>query len=341
MKGAVVESQGKIVVKELPDPVIGDYDVLCKTRAAGVCSGTDNHIVADHPYFKVEFPTILGHEGVGKVIACGNKVRYFQIGDMITRVFNKLPPESNYTLMYGAFAEMSIATDWQAMREDGISPDIWTPHTVHRVLPSHFDPVASTMLITWRETYSFLKRMNAQDKNTALIIGSGATALSFVNHARNKGLRTAIIGNPDRSEIFNRFGSSIIVSYHESHIKTLLNHEQIGPFDLIIDTVGKSDTLNKTIGLLKNKGKIGVYGLDSFFNYHINFSQSIGDFTCYNGQHYDEGSVHDEIMVYLKDGKLNAWDYLSKDHIYTLENIIDALDACATRKTIKSVIKFD
>ena len=340
MKAAVLKSPGHVVVQDVPDPVIGEYDVLCETLAAAVCSGTDNHIVRDHPYFKVSFPCIIGHEGIGRVINCGKSVKYFKEGDLITRVFNKLPEGSGYSLQYGAFAEKSTAADWQAMRDDGIPEENWCKYRVHRALPVGSDPVESTMIITWRETFSFLKRMKVEIGNSLLIIGSGTTALSFANHARNIGMKTSAIGSPSRAQLFYKMGVKIIIAYFEKNYSALLEEMRRDKFDVIIDTIGDSEYLNLALPLLKDGGKVGLYGLDSFLDYRIAATSAPGDFIYYNGEFYDEASAHDDIIEYLKTGRLNAWDYISKNHIYPLEKISEALDAGYTRKVLKSVVIF-
>lgn len=341
MKAAVLQRPRQIEIEDVPDPVIEEYDVLCKTLAASICGGTDNHIIRDHPYFKVNFPAIIGHEGIGKVIACGEKVRYFKNGDLITRIHNKLPVKSNYSIQYGAFAEKSVATDWQAMRDDGIDKSIWGKFTVHRVLPPEFDPIASTMIITWRETRSFLDRIKITPNNTILIIGSGANALSFANHTMNSGIETIITGSPKRKLNFSTLGLDMFFSYHEKNPTRIIRNMGSGRIDVVIDTIGKSEAVNLLLPVLSIGGKVGVYGLDSFCDYNLNTFNAAGDFTYYSGEIYDEGSAHDVVIADIINGKLNAWDYLSKDHIYPLEKINEALDATYARKTLKSVIKFD
>src|SRR3989344_2307544 len=120
MKAAVVKAKGNVVIDEIPEPVVGEYDALCTVLATSVCNGTDNNIVNGDLYYHVKFPVILGHEGIGKVIAPGKKVRHLKVGDLVSRVFQKLPADSGYQILYGAFAERAIVTDWQAMKEDGL-----------------------------------------------------------------------------------------------------------------------------------------------------------------------------------------------------------------------------
>jgi L-iditol 2-dehydrogenase len=327
MKAAVVLAPHKIVVQDVPEPVTGAYDCLCETLAVGICSGTDNNIVAGHPYHRVIFPAILGHEGVGRVAKCGSKVRHLGLGDVVTRPFNHLPSDSGFSLKFGAFAERTVVTDYRAMQEDGLPEHVWKPFTVHRVLPKDVDPLSATMLITWRETFSFLARMQLTSGERLLIIGSGANALSFADHAQNLGVQTTVIGSLVRKDAFEKKGA---------HFFEYTKPQPYEPqtFDSVIDTIGRSELLTPLLSALNVHAKIGVYGLDDFLNYKI----TKGEFQVFSGEEYDEGSAHDAVMTFVKAKKLNAWDYLSKEHVYPLEKINEAVAASRERKVFKSVV---
>ncbi|MEK7165132.1 MAG: alcohol dehydrogenase catalytic domain-containing protein, partial [Patescibacteria group bacterium] len=180
MKAVVAQSPGVVAVQDVPEPRMGEYDALCAVLASAVCSGTDKNIVHNHPYHKARYPLVLGHEGVGRVIALGPKVRNLKIGDMVTRVINDIP---GFHAQYGALAERALVRDWQAMKEDNV--DGWQRHTIHRVLPEGFDPIDATLIITWRETFAYFSRMKPKARERLLIIGSGANALAFANHGKN------------------------------------------------------------------------------------------------------------------------------------------------------------
>jgi len=66
MKAVAATARGKVEVVEIPMPEIQDYECLVKVRACGFCNGTDMKIIDDEvSTTPVEFPVILGHEGVG------------------------------------------------------------------------------------------------------------------------------------------------------------------------------------------------------------------------------------------------------------------------------------
>lgn len=340
MQAIILQSPNTLALENAPDPVISEYDALCEVQASAICAGTDRHIIQNNPYFQVEFPTIIGHEGIGKVIKLGAKVKYIKMGDTVTRVLNQLPENSSYKLKWGAMAQKGIVRDWQAMRDDGINKQTWRKHTINQVLPRHYDAIESTMIITWRETYAFLKKINPNQNDKILIIGSGANALSFANHLKNLGFSSSVIGSPKRKEQFLKIGVNQYISYKDkSELNLFLkaNNEKI---NIIIDTICQCDYLTDFLPMLAKNAKIGAYGLDSFFEYEKLIKKTAKDFLYYSGADYDEGSAHPDIIYYIDSHKLNAWDYLSHDHVYELKDFKRAFQAAISGVALKPVIKF-
>ncbi|MFK4067738.1 zinc-dependent alcohol dehydrogenase family protein [Streptomyces sp. NPDC029674] len=80
MKAAIIESVGKAVVGELPDPSPGPRDVVVEVAACGLC-GTDLHILQGE--FAPTLPVVPGHEFAGEVVALGSDVRTLAVGDRV------------------------------------------------------------------------------------------------------------------------------------------------------------------------------------------------------------------------------------------------------------------
>ncbi|MFB3101719.1 MAG: zinc-dependent alcohol dehydrogenase family protein, partial [Alphaproteobacteria bacterium] len=70
-----------LVMRTIDDPTPGSNDVLIGVRACGVCR-TDLHIV-DGELTEPKLPIIPGHEIVGEVIAVGERVERFEIGERV------------------------------------------------------------------------------------------------------------------------------------------------------------------------------------------------------------------------------------------------------------------
>jgi L-iditol 2-dehydrogenase len=75
-----MKGKGFIELQDVPDPSIGESEVLVDVKACGIC-GTDLHIYHDEfPYYP---PVILGHEFSGTISAVGSKVEGWAVGDRV------------------------------------------------------------------------------------------------------------------------------------------------------------------------------------------------------------------------------------------------------------------
>jgi D-arabinose 1-dehydrogenase-like Zn-dependent alcohol dehydrogenase len=335
MKAAVAEEPGKLVVREVPEPVMGEYDCLCAGLYGATCSGTDLHLLNGHPLFGIQFPTILGHESIGRVVACGSKVRNFHVGDLVTRLVNRATPDLR--VHWGGYAERGLVQDWQAMGEDGVTPE-FTPG-IHWVLPPHFDPAASTMVITWRETFSFITRIGVRPGDKVLVIGTGGNGLSFTNHAANLLAGTVCaVGSPQREPAARRVGATHFVSYKEDDVAAAARAQGLGDFDLILDAVGKVGQLDRCLPLLRARGTAAVYGIDDYGKVTLTPTKAAGGFT-FASYGYAEGDTHAYIVRFIQQGLLDARSFCDLDRTFPLEQINAAFAAVKAREVIKAVVK--
>ena len=67
-----------VVVEEMPEPVAGPGEVVCRVLACGVC-GSD----VSEAYVARKLPAVLGHEVVGEVLAAGAGVTQVAPGDRV------------------------------------------------------------------------------------------------------------------------------------------------------------------------------------------------------------------------------------------------------------------
>ena len=83
MRAAVFEGEGRLVLRDIADPVPGPDEVLIEVEACGVC-GSDVQIINVPPGHPSTPPVVIGHEFVGWVRAVGNAVRDVPIGTPCT-----------------------------------------------------------------------------------------------------------------------------------------------------------------------------------------------------------------------------------------------------------------
>jgi threonine dehydrogenase-like Zn-dependent dehydrogenase len=92
MKAALLEDVKKMTVQTVPDPEVGEREVLIRVGAVGVC-GTDLHLFQGDGNYNFDAqgrpipltvqPQILGHEFAGEVIEVGRGVKDLKPGDRV------------------------------------------------------------------------------------------------------------------------------------------------------------------------------------------------------------------------------------------------------------------
>ncbi len=337
MKAAVVEGPSRLVVKDIPEPVPGDYQALCELLYGATCSGTDSHIIEGAFPWISPYPTVLGHERVGRVVQLGPKVRHLKEGDLIARVGTPAVP--GYSVTWGGFAELGIATDFRAAREDGLPASVWGGCRMQRPLPPGADPAAATMLITWRETLSYSNRIGYGPGKNVLVIGSGGNALAYIAHAANAGcVARVMIGSPVREAAARKAGATHFLDYRAAGVKEAAGRLCPDGFDIAIDAVGKVGLADLGLALLKRGGTLGIYGIDDFGKCRLNPDAARGSFTVYR-DYLDEAESHDQAVALWRDGKLDPAVWLDLANPFPLARIADAFEAVRARRVVKALVR--
>ena len=340
MKAAIVERPGELRVRDLSMPVPGPYDVLTEQLFGGICAATDRHLVAGElPIPGIAYPLILGHESIGRVVEKGAKVRHLNTGDLITR--SGAPALDGCQPFWGGLAEFGIARDVRAMQEDGVPEAEWTAFTVNRTLPAGTDPAAATMMITWRETYSYISRLGIPAGARVLILGSGGNGFSFAVLANILGAsRVAMVGSPHWRALAGHAGLADFVDYHDPDIAGGLRARGLEQVDVIIDAVGHTGGLEAVIPLLASGGAVGIYGIEDLGERmgYLKVLAASGVRVHGPGE-YSEAEAHDDVVALLSADRLDAGLWFDYRAPTPLERIEDTFAAIAARTSLKAVVR--
>ncbi len=338
MKAAVVSKLGKLDVWDIPIPQVGPYDALCKMCFGATCAGTDIHLMdGKHPY-SVTFPTILGHESVGRVVEIGSKVRNFKVGDLVSRVGCPAEVQENLSSNWGGFSEYGIAKDHWQMRYDGLLPLEWERSRVNQIIHPEIDERTAPMIITWRETLSYLRRLGVKAGDRILLLGSGANALSFAAHACASGAAVTVVGSQKRKSVFEYFSISDYQDYRDPDLVQKFNKDANVKYDFLLDAVGSGRTLNAMLPCLKRNGVVAVYGWNDRKTYGINPFSAAGSIFVY-GDGYDEEESNGEVQSMILRGQLQAELWYDKDHPVPLHKIGYAYDELRRGQAMKYLIQ--
>lgn len=337
----VYEDRSRKIVDGMPMPTYGEYDALVKIESCGVCKGTDTKII--HGAFKGidQYPVVLGHEGVGRVVALGSKVTSFEIGDLVLMPYWSDVPEG-YSSGWGTYSEYNIVTDAMAQEKDGIIPADFSYG--QRKLPRDFDPVSSAMIITFREVLSTMRRFGFEANKSLVVLGLGPVGLNFVQFAKLTGMGPIIAIGKSEEQLkqAKKFGADYVINNQTQDVIQSVRAICPDGVDFALDAVGVSSFINAALEFIKPDAKVCVYGISENMSENIDWSKCPYNWTLHFHQFPSkqaESEAHDQIVNWIQMGILNPNDYIS--HVYDFDNIDQAFDDIENRvPMMKSVIKF-
>lgn len=337
MKAAIVRTPGQLSIEDIPMPIVGEYTALCQLLYGATCTATDQHII-NQDVITSSLPIILGHESIGRVLETGNKVRTFAVGDRIARVGVPAMPAIGLDAQWGGFAQYGLAVDALAMQADGVLDGAIQLPSVNQVIPEDISDTTAPMMITWRETHSYITRMGLRAGMRVLILGSGGNGLSFMQHARGAGASFVLgIGSDGRSANAVACGADAYLSYRDETL-----HEQVAGytengFDLIIDAIGKPGQLDALLPFVAPNCTVGIYGIEGGNAMRMNPLRAAHTFRFYQDG-YVEGEAHEAVVKDIRDGKLFAAPYYDEAKAYPLSGLCEAFDMLRRKESPKALI---
>lgn len=339
MKGLVVTPDGKIeLVSDVLMPEIGSYEALVKTECCMICNGTDMEIIRGELPEAPHFPLVLGHESAGRVIAVGDKVSSYEIGDRVIR--SNLPDGEKYHSAWGGFAEYGVVVDTAAMRRDGLENK---SGLTQQVVPAGIEPEQASLMITLKETCSAVKRIGIQKEDVVLIVGDGPVGLSFLSNLKLLGVeRVVMLGNRKGSlEVAKRLGALDTFWNHDAEEKRRLKEAYGRGVSVYLDTVGSLDTISQGMEYVDVDGKIAVYGLrtDSELKLDLknmrNFSLQFVQWPIEES----EMQTHDLISEGILSGKIETDALIS--HVLPIEKYAEGFAAIREKRALKVALMFE
>ncbi|WP_461163011.1 NADP-dependent oxidoreductase [Arthrobacter sp. R4-81] len=230
----IKEYKGPLEESDVPEPTVGERDVLVRVQAAGL-NVLDEKIRAGQfkqilPY---RLPLIPGNDVAGTVIRVGAAVLAFKPGD---EVYAR--PDQD---RIGTFAER-IAVDEAdlALKPESIS----------------MEEAGSLPLVALTAWQALVERANVQPGQKVLIhAGAGGVGSIAIQLAKHLGATVATTARAGNLDFVRGLGADIAIDYRGQDFEQLLSG-----YDLVLDSLG-GETLQKSLRVLRPGGMaIGISG---------------------------------------------------------------------------------
>ncbi len=339
MKTLIVEKDGSLSVREVSMPEYNDCQALVKTLSCGVCNGTDAKLI--HRSFKNfgpdMYPLMLGHEAVGRVVAVGQKVSTYKVGDLVLLPF--AGPIDGYECGWGSYSEYGVVCDpkWDETAY-GPTPECAFGQTV---LPPDIDPVDAAMVITLREVLSSIKRFGIGANDSVVVFGCGPVGLTFIKFLSLLGAHPIIALDiiDEKLEDAKKNGADYAFNSKDPHYKEKIREICPEGVKFVLDAVGVSAIINMAMPLLYDQGKICCYGISPNLSMEINWAEAPYNWQLQFQQFpskVEEGAAHNQVMNWLKAGVIDLKDYISD--YFDFEDILAAFEKLEKKQIAKKCV---
>jgi L-iditol 2-dehydrogenase len=231
----------EVVVEELPDPVAGPGEVVCRVLACGVC-GSD----VSETYVARKLPAVLGHEVVGEVVETGAGVHGVREGERVV-IHHHVPCGACRRCRRGheTLCEQFRAT---ALDPGGFAERVRlsAPLVGELLGLGELDPVAGTFVEPLGCVLRALDRAGLRPGDALLVVGAGSNGLLAVAAAHARAVESIWVREPrtDRRRLAQALGAA---------------HHAGEPVDVAFVTTANGDAIAGAAAALAPGGTLCLY----------------------------------------------------------------------------------
>ncbi|WP_018394741.1 NAD(P)-dependent alcohol dehydrogenase [Bacillus sp. 37MA] len=264
MKVAYLEKPLQVNVANAPVPHVTGKDVLVQVMAVGIC-GSDVHYYAHGRIGKreVQYPHIQGHECAGIVVAVGDEVTRFSLGDRVAIE----PGVACMTCSWCREGRYNLCPDVQFLSTPPVK-GAFVQYLKHRedflfAIPDVLSFENATLAEPLSVGIHAVKRGHLKTGDTVVISGMGPVGLMTVIAAKAFGAKEIIVSDMEtlRLEAALKLGATKAIDISKQSILDEVKQRTAGlGADLVIETSGNTKALQSTPELTKRGGSIVVIG---------------------------------------------------------------------------------
>lgn len=262
MLAGVFQGPNDVVVREVPDPIPGQDEVLIRVTACGIC-GTDLRV--EEGQYHARYPLIPGHEFCGEIVAVGAEAGDFAVGQHVSVNPNNPCRRCAYCRR-GKFHLCESSTACGVTYDGGFAELCKVAgHLVLR-LPESDLPLEHWALM--EPTSCCLHGIDVAGilpGDSVVILGGGSIGLILLQLARFSGASRLIVSEPSDAKraLALQLGADDVldpVALGEDLPRAVCDLTS-GGADIVIEAAGLSATASAAVGLVRRGGTVLFFGV--------------------------------------------------------------------------------
>lgn len=306
-------------IRDVPIPQIGDFDVLIRVKAAGIC-GTDLHIRED-TFINIP-PVILGHEFSGEIVEVGKNVQAYKPGDRIVAEPHR---GGCGVCRYCLTGQVEICSQKKAIgyKVDGcfakyVDLPVTSLHRIPDNVPFEQAALAEPLAVNVK---GVLERAKIEPEDVVVVLGCGPIGLLAAVAAKAEGARAVILTGTDSDE-FQRLPAA-----KETGIEYRVNVQKDNLKEVVADL---------THGVGKIDGRIAAVGITGRERIALNWDTAIKKAAHVIWSFSSNWTSWERTVALLGSGKIHVSPMISQ--IMPLDEWEKAFDMLERQEAIKILL---
>lgn len=261
MLAALLYGQEDLRLETVDDPTPAAGEIVIQVRAATTC-GTDLKVWRRGGHAKMlKLPTLFGHEAAGEIVAIGNSVTNWKIGDRV--VANNSAPCLN--CFFCKRREFSLCTDL-SFNNGTFAQYLKIPSAIVErnllAIPEHLSDAIAAMTEPLACVLHGVSRSNYKPGDRVVLLGDGAIGLMFVAVMAPQTEFYVFGGNQNRLEIAKKFGAAETFNYRQvADVPQLVKELTDGwGADIVIEATGIPSVWETAIACARPGATVNLFG---------------------------------------------------------------------------------
>jgi threonine dehydrogenase-like Zn-dependent dehydrogenase len=252
---------GRLTVKEVPDPVPGPGNVLVETLACGIC-GSDLHALKHLDQLvemsdamgipsDVDGDVVMGHEFSARVLELGPGAAGVEPGEVVVSIPLVITPNGpgqvGYSKTYpGGYGERMVLSPALCMK-----------------VPDGLDPRHAALTEPMAVGIHAVAKSAIQPNEGAIVLGCGPIGLAIIAGLRLKGIEPIVAADfsPKRRGLAAGMGAHVTVDPREEAAIAAWQRAGAGRTPVIFEAVGVPGVLNQIMRFAPRSTRIVVAGV--------------------------------------------------------------------------------
>ena len=264
MKAAILYAPNDMRLAAAADPVVKPGDLVLRVRAATIC-GTDIRVYRGRKTAGIRYPSVIGHEFAGEIVASGGAVGLAE--GMRVGVCPAIPCGRCAQCLRG---RENLCPDLQAIgyEIDGAFAEfIRIPAravelgNVH-VLPDHVTDEEAALIEPLACVLNGQNKVAVQQGDRVVILGAGPIGTLHVKLARLRGAARVIVSEPNeaRRAAALEAGADVVIDPTAADLRAAVRAETRGQgADVVICAIGIPALAAQAIGLAAKGGRVSLF----------------------------------------------------------------------------------